>query len=176
LSQCFRKLFKRGTVQDWQKLLPKTYTLQEGSVEDKQYLHAKAAVKCIEALVEAHSQDLLDSHNPTTDAVTTSTFQRIDNLIQHIGKLEKSQQINTFEIRLNYLLFTHELECIDSTASSDGRAPGLRRRVNTLRKIEKTCNVEPEKLKEICKRSAKYLKIAQIGGLGCLAIIGTKTT
>jgi hypothetical protein len=169
-------LFEKGTVQDLQKLLPSPYKLHEGGVENKQQIHAKAAVKCIEALIEAHSQDLSNSYNLTTNADAIGPFERIGYLIQHIGELEKSQLKSAFEIRLNYFLFTHELECIDLTVSSDERGPGRWRRCETLKTIEKTCNVEPEKLKEIVKKSAKYLKIAQIGGLGCLLMIGTKTS
>ena len=174
----FQSFFRRGTKEQCQILLPQVYKLTDSTTHEPRAKATRVsnALKQIHTSEDIPAQKFDELWNLSTLVLgsrTTDAYKRVFCLVQDVNKLEELQNLRGCMIRMGLLFLSHSLERIEATLpESTILRPGQRRKSVALDIVQKECKLSRQKLKELCKRSHKYLCIAEKGGIGSLLAIG----
>lgn len=177
LSRSFQSFFERGTQAQCQILLPRSYKLRKVATHKSraQSDNISAALdhikNCKDVPIKQFDK-LWTTSRSTLEPRTADVYKRIGRLIQGVDRLEALQSLQVCRIRFELLFLLHELDILEAAVPSTRLSQGRGRRTAALEEIYERCQLKPEKVKELVRRSYVYLCIAQRGGLGSLLALG----
>jgi hypothetical protein len=177
LSRSFQSFFERGTQAQCQILLPQSYRLRKVATQKPgaQSSNISAALdhikNCKDLPIEQFDKLWTTSHS-TLEPRTTDVYKRIGRLIQDVDRLEALQSLQVCRIRFELLFLLHELDILEAAVPDTKLSRGRGRRTAALKEIYERCQLKPDKVKELVRRSYVCLCIAQQGGLGSLLALG----
>jgi hypothetical protein len=180
LQRSFQRFFERGTQAQCQTLLPQSYKLRrvaahESKAQPKPVSDALEQIQnCKGISIEQLDRLWIITSHSTLESRTTNAYMRIGRLIQDVDRLEELQSLQVCRIRLELLFLSHDLDLLDAAVPKTKLSQGRGRRSVALAEICQRCQLKPEKLKELVRRSYVYLSIAKQGGIGSLLAIGDR--
>ena len=123
-----------------------------------------------EVFRDEYLSNLWGSKDPSFDSCETNPFFRLKS------NLERESQLRIPSVRLTHLFFLHDIERLEITIPETELRQGRGRRAIVLERVEQICGIKKEKAHSMLKRSKAYLTIAQIGGIGSLLRLGSKSS